>query len=374
MVNLHFSKKKLCFVFCLFLAFVCLFSVFSEQVLIISQAQVYGTRALSAGQQNIVKRAYQMTDIQWTPKQDIYGWNKGIVYKAGTAYTGLPYGQPVYASYVPWSTSLEGFISAVNNENSKMYTDYSSYYKRAPYYSVDCSAFVSWAWNLPARQTTGTIKNYAIEISRSSVANAEVGDSLCLAGSHAVLITDVTYDSRNRITGIEISEAITNKKNFYCCQKTRYGEGGQYSLEELSRKYFGEGYILYRPKNRDSVTYTHSCAVPIKGDKCGKCNYGYDNLPCEHSFTVAVTKAPCCTESGIKTYVCSKCGDKYTEKIEPQGHCFSDGKCVICYEPDDTATDGNGANSSFENNSVLRIFNSLKTVFLKIIKWIVTQY
>ena len=229
---------------------------------------------LSAGQQNIVKRAYQMTNIKWTPLANITGWGGGITYQAGKTYTGLPYGQPVYASYVPWSTSLDGFISAVNNPSSKMYTSSSTYKATAPYYSIDCSAFVSWAWGLSSRQTTSTIKNFATQISTTSYANAQVGDCLCLAGSHVVLITDITYDSSGNITGMEISESTVNSATYYCCQKTRYGTGGSYALSKVQTKYLDAGYILYRSKTRDSVTYTHSCASPLAGDSCSSCGYG----------------------------------------------------------------------------------------------------
>lgn len=228
-------------------------------------------QVLSEGVQNIVRRAKQMTQIQWTPVQNITGWGGGVTYTAGKTYTGLPYGQPVYASYVPWSTSLVGFLDAVNNPNSKMYTSSSTYNKQAPYYSVDCSAFVSWAWGLSNRQTTSTIANFATKISTSSYENAQVGDCLCLAGSHVVLITDITYDSLGAINGIEISEATTNSATYYCCQVTRYGVNGTHSLNDLVSKYFGKGYILYRSKTRDSVTYTHSCAVPLEGDVCSNC-------------------------------------------------------------------------------------------------------
>ena len=136
---------------------------------------------LSEGVRNIVKRAYQMTDIQWTPQADVLGWNGDLTYRAGVTYTGLPYGQPVYAAYVPWVTDLDGFAAAVNDPNSRMYTSYSTYNCRAPYYSCDCSAFVSWAWGLGGRQTTRTIANYATEISTTSYENAQVGDCLCLA-------------------------------------------------------------------------------------------------------------------------------------------------------------------------------------------------
>ena len=324
MVKLKFPVKSIKRLLSLFLALICLLSVpYSEDFGVTAVADTGSRKALSAGQRNIVKRAYQMTDIKWTPQKNVYGWNEGVIYSAGKTYTGLPYGQPVYASYVPWTTSLDGFISAVNNKNSRMYTDYSSYNRKAPYYSTDCSAFVAWAWDLNSRQTTSTIKNFSIEISRTSFASAEVGDSLCLAGNHAVLITDITYDSLNRISSIEISEATTDKRTYYCCQKTRYGEGGQYSLDSLQNKYFGEGYILYRPKNRDNVTYTHSCAVPLQGDSCEKCGYGYETKPCTHSFTGKITKNPTCTDSGTKTYSCSMCSYSYTEKIQSYGHSFS---------------------------------------------------
>ena len=226
---------------------------------------------LSQGQENIVKRARQMTQIRWTPSRDVVGWKSEFTYRAGTTYQGLPYGQPVYASYVPWETSLLDFLRAVNSPDSRMYTAYSEYAGRAPYYSVDCSGFVSWAWGLGGRQTTRTLGEFSTKISTSSYEDAQVGDCLCLAGVHAVLITHITYDESGAINSIEISEATTNLATDYCCQVTRYGKGGTQTLGALTARYFGNGYILYRSKTRDSVGYTHSCAVPLEGDDCPYC-------------------------------------------------------------------------------------------------------
>lgn len=212
-----------------------------------------------------------MTSIQWTPQKNITGWGGGLTYKAGVTYTGLPYGQPIDADYVPWETSLEGFINAVNDPNSKMYTSKATYNKVAPYYSIDCSAFVSWAWGLGRRQDTSSIRNFATKISETSYQDAQVGDCLDLPGSHVVLITDIDYDSSGRIISIEISESTVNAATNYCCQVVRYGKGGSDSLDTLQTKYFGNGYTLYRSKTRDSVTYTHSCAVPLEDDVCDKC-------------------------------------------------------------------------------------------------------
>lgn len=249
----------------------------------------------SQGMMNIVKRAYQMTNIQWTPLADISGWNGELTYRAGTTYIGLPYGQPVTTGnhdgdYVPWEATLSEFCSYVNNPDSYMYTKQATYNKIAPYYSTDCSAFVSWAWDLESRQTTRTIKEYATQISTSSYENAEIGDCLCLSGSHVVLITDVTYDSAGAINSIEISESTVNAETNYCSQKTRYGVGGSYTLEYLSSKYFGNGYILYRSNTRDSVSYAHCCNVPLEGDSCDQCNVGnIDNGKEEVYFGIDVS-------------------------------------------------------------------------------------
>lgn len=245
----------------------------------------------SEGVQNIVKRARQMTQIQWTPMENITGWNDEITYIAGFTYTGLPYGQPVKACYVPWNASLDTFLAAVNNPSSKMYTSYSAYNCIAPYYSTDCSAFVSWAWQLDRRWTAGAIPAFADEISRTTYEQAQVGDCLCLPSTHVLLITDVTYNADGQVSSIETMESTTDFPTNYCCKTTRYGTGGTLPLDELIKKYFDNKYVLYRCKTRDTVTYTHSCAVPLEGDNCPLCQDKvnmyrmYDPHSGEHFYT-----------------------------------------------------------------------------------------
>ena len=67
-------------------------------------------------------------------------------------------------------------------------------------------------------------------------------------------------------------------------------------------------------------------------------------IRCVHSYQATVTE-PTCTESGYTTYVCSECGDTYTDNVtEPNGHtehierveptCTTDGletkTCAVC--------------------------------------------
>lgn len=89
-----------------------------------------------------------------------------------------------------------------------------------------------------------------------------------------MLITDIDYDSSGNIVCIEVSESTVNAATYYCCQVVRYGQGGSYTLAQFQSKYFGDGYTLYRSKTRDSVTYTHSCVVPLEGDVCAECGVG----------------------------------------------------------------------------------------------------
>lgn len=145
------------------------------------QANAVNRRSLSQGQRNIVKRAKQMTDIKWTPKANIGSWNWGTTFYAGQTYSGLPYGQPVSAGqYVPWSAGLETFANSVKNAGSVMYTQRGAFYNYGrqntfPFYSTDCSAFVSRALNMGSRKTTYTITQNCTLVSTNSYANIQDG-------------------------------------------------------------------------------------------------------------------------------------------------------------------------------------------------------
>ena len=279
-------------------------------------SQAGNRKTLSSGVQNIVKRAYQMTNIQWTPLSNISGWNSEMIYYAGQTYTGLPYGQPYSSgsyvgSYVPWQTSLTDFVSAVNYADSLMYTSYANYNKKAPYYSCDCSAFVSWAWNLNSRQVTSTIPNYAILVSEETYTGLQVGDCFCSRGNHVVLVTDITYDENGAISGVEISESTVNMATNYCCQKTWYGTGNSYPLSMLQTKYIDSGYGLYRSTTRDNATYTHYCVVPLEGDVCELCG--------ANSYTSTKTYAAVRFLSDVTIYrspdeTSEQCGTVYSDR------------------------------------------------------------
>jgi len=221
---------------------------------------------VSQGQRNIVLRARQQSEIKWTPLEDRYQWGYRGVFTAGETYTGLPYGQPVNTGYVPWTISYQGYLNAVNNNTSAFYTKYSEYNRIAPTYSCDCSSYVSAAWGLDKRLTTYSIPSVAQRVSDQSIYGMQVGDCLNESVQHVVLISDVRYNAEGEIVGIDIMEQTP-----VITRKTSYGEGGSAPLSRIQSGYFASGYVLYRNPNRDSVVYTHDCAVPLDGIYCPDC-------------------------------------------------------------------------------------------------------
>lgn len=222
---------------------------------------------LTQGQINIVKRARQLHEIVWTPLADRNSWGSYGVFSAGVTLRGLPYGQPIGSSgYVGYNVSLEEFAAAVSDSTSVFYRAYSTFNKKAPYYSCDCSSFVSYAWGFAERTTTAVWPYYAAKVSDQSIYSLQVGDALNYAGRHIVMVSDIGYDRDGNITSITIIEQTPPKTRL-----TTYGENGEYPLSRIQSYYLSGGYRIYRNPKRDEVTYTHSCAVPIDGDYCPSC-------------------------------------------------------------------------------------------------------
>lgn len=217
---------------------------------------------VSEGQKNIVKRARQLTEIKWTPLEDIYQWGQAGVFKAETTYTGIPYGQPINCNgYIGYGVSIETFASSVLDNTSKFYTTYSTYNKTAPSMSTDCSGYVSYAWGLVNRLTTYSMTGVASIVSDQSIYSLQIGDCIDKTSSHIVLVSGLSYDSAGNITGIEIMEETP-----VITRVTKYGNGASKTLSNFQSSYLNNGFVIYRNPNRDSVTYTPNPAVPLDGE------------------------------------------------------------------------------------------------------------
>lgn len=217
---------------------------------------------VSQGQRNIVKRAHQLADYTWTPLANITQWGQRGLFYAGSTYTGIPYGQPVNTNgYVGYGVSLENYDAAMRDNQSKLYTTYSTYNKIAPYYSSDCSGYISWCWGLKNRLTTYSLGSVATKVGDQSVYSLQIGDILNETSSHVVLISDLTYDANGNIVGLEVMEETP-----VITRTTRYGQGESRSLASFQSYYLDSGYVIYRNPERDGVVYAASSVVQLSGE------------------------------------------------------------------------------------------------------------
>ena len=211
-------------------------------------------KANASGIDNITARADYLYNIMWTCQKDVYGWRDKTLFKSGEKHR-IPYGQPVTnGKYVCWGVSIDVFFNSTQDASSDFYSKRSNYAGNSgsysTYYAMDCSAFLSYCWDLSARRTTSDIKN-GINVSRtyigacnsSNVSKIEVGDALnrVSSNSHVVLISRIERNSNGDIIAFEVTEQTPPEiKRSY------------YSPSELISNY--GTYTIYRNNNRDNVT------------------------------------------------------------------------------------------------------------------------
>lgn len=166
--------------------------------------------ALSEGQLNAVKKARQITDILFIPKDTIDAKNN--IYFPNIAYKGLIYSSvKELDTYVGPNISFHTFMTAVNNPRSVIYTEHIDKY---PYHGVNCRAYygtmcnglVSYALGIDYISSDFPISNVMTEVDYSSLENLEVADVLWIPG-HVTLITDVQKNKQGVVQNIEICES-----------------------------------------------------------------------------------------------------------------------------------------------------------------------
>jgi len=172
---------------------------------------------------------------------------------------------PLEVNYVPLVTTFSGFLDAVNDIDSRFYKSIATRTRDAPYYSLDCSALITWAWGLETRHMTGALPSVSTFAGRD-IRNIQVGDALNNPGLHVVLVTEIHYDTEGEVSAIGLMELDPPQAKF-----TLYGQNGDLPLSNINSLYLTKGYSIIRFKGRDDVRYMHDCAVPIDNDYCIQC-------------------------------------------------------------------------------------------------------
>lgn len=241
-------------------------------------------KELSEGVKNSVLRARQMFEFRWTALSTIDAYyTESMDFVEGVEYQSVPYGQPVHkGSYVGFSSTMEEYAQAVNDAESKMYTEQGTYEysetatKYSPFFSNDCSAYLSYIWDLPGRYTTSMFAEKTLKSTDAGYSDAmfqyvgtdinemEVGYALNKGGSHIIFVYDVVYNEDSEI--IQIS---TIEQTPPYIRLRVWGDGGNYgTLKDLQNMVDSSGYEIIRYTGIDKVTYKENSYIPLKANKC----------------------------------------------------------------------------------------------------------
>ena len=231
--------------------------------------QIYGGDLVedipSQGAKNAIMRAYQMTDLVFTPLHSFYA-NPDMSYQKGKKYQGLVYSSVKEThTFVGMDVSFHTFMTALHNPKSVMYTENvskSPYHGRncGAYYGTVCSGLVTYALGMKVYKKTYDYPSCDLfelveDQSSKGVRLADVINS----GGHVQLVTGIRRNPHNnKAEEIEICEAVREG----CRRVILSGE----ELDKLlSRK--KKRRKLYRYKYLDSVRYSPLTEFVTVGDE-----------------------------------------------------------------------------------------------------------
>jgi len=178
--------------------------------------------AKNQGVQNAINRAYLLTDVEWTPLADVPGVQEVngeytvVNFQKGMTYRGIPYsGVTANDCYVGLNVGVESFLTALENENSVLYTEnlYSTNPKSATYFGTVCSKFAQYVLDVPGSYNTNNVANIpgmdTIALPGDyTVDQIQLGDVILNTVNHTTVCTDILYDEDGNVEFIEISEAV----------------------------------------------------------------------------------------------------------------------------------------------------------------------
>lgn len=224
-----------------------------------SDSNIHDTPDLE-GQWNVIRRARQITQLQYAPLQTIR-LNGSWVLESGEPVSGIPYSSVrEEALYVPQCVSIESFMTALQNPNSYLYTKQSKTPNSRAYYGAVCSSFAAWCYGIEeVVPTTISFAAYPgiekVPTEQQNVQSLRLADMLINKGSHIVVVTDIIRDFDGRITTIEISQARSPR-----CSSSIL------SAQAVESKYLQNDYLVYRYQDIENVTYTASPWICLFGE------------------------------------------------------------------------------------------------------------
>ena len=235
---------------------------------------------LNPAVEHVLKRAIQMSQIEWTPKMDVPN-NLGVYY-SGYTVKGMPYSSvKELEKFIGFDVSIRTFMTAVHNPRSVLYTENIS---KAPYngnncasyYGVVCSSVVNYALGLPVNYVTASLDTLSSfwKVSPQDPNSIEVCDVLYSSG-HEVMVYDIARKDSDIIRVSILESAGTS---------TRIST---YSMDDFTQRWNNVGWVLYRYKDlNNDVPYEPSPFIPLRGEISEP--YPYNEMICPSRGDCAV--------------------------------------------------------------------------------------
>ncbi len=234
---------------------------------------------------NIIRRARQYTDIEWTPAVDLprivrfrsdgTSYRSEGVFKAGVKYKGIPYSSAKGAAVTPFGYSrfipgihigFDTFMTAIESENSivSKESEYDEGILLSTVYGSTCCGMISYALGLPWTSTAdfndmigNGLTSKGVLSSVFDVNTLALADVL-VSPDHVALITDIALDAGGNVAFIEVSENTTvgglmnpdTKDGEYGGHAWRHG----WAAADFLNYY--DGYTVGQYTGRRTVTYT----------------------------------------------------------------------------------------------------------------------
>jgi hypothetical protein len=259
------------------------------------------TKPQSMGALNAIKRARQMSDIKWTPVENLP--RTGIVtppvhptvfqsfqdrFDAGKEYTGLPYGDTADVRHMLGvARPFEVFVSSVYNKDTALYKESAYQGTFATYYYCACTGLTAYALDIPVTYSSnyshieGMQKKFNLITNgvRHSLDDVQLCDVLQMSG-HCALITDIIKDNNGNVVFIEVTEQTTTGNINPSALGTQYGGKARrktWSVDEFFAWF--ANFAIYRYAYLDSVKSVDVPSSPTLWDGERMYNPNYPVMP-----------------------------------------------------------------------------------------------
>lgn len=164
---------------------------------------------------NVIRRAYQMTDLSFTPLNSFVA-NPNKSYHGGEHYQGMVYSSvKETCQFVGLDVSLHTFMTAMHNPRSVMYTENVSKlpyhgHNCGAYYGTVCSAFVTYALGMKIYEKTYDYPySRFFELVEDQSSNGVHLADIINNGGHVQLVTGIRRDRKTgKVVDLDICEAV----------------------------------------------------------------------------------------------------------------------------------------------------------------------